>query len=597
MEGAGPEGARLQNGDRLKEILHLRPYLARYKRYFVAGSVALVATNFFTLLGPWVTKYAVDDIMRGASAGKFQQFALAIVVLAIAQGVFRYYMRRILIGASRLIEYDLRNDLFRKLLILSPDYYDRTKTGDIMARATNDLNAVRMFLGPGIMNFLGTIVTFAIAVSFMLAVDVKLTLFALAPLPILSVLVKKLGARTHLLFEDVQAEYSVLTARVQENLAGIRVVKAFVEEDAETAEFRKANEVYVEKNLRLVRVWGAFFPIMSLLAGCAAVIVLDVGGRAVVGRQMSLGDFVAFSGYLGLLIWPTIALGWVMNLLQRGAASMGRIQQILAEEPTIVGGRREMPPVRGDLELSGVTFHYAKDGRGVDDVTARVRHGTTVAIVGETGSGKSTLVDLLARLRDPAGGAIRFDGADARELPLQALRRAVGVVPQEPFLFSDTIRANIGYGIDGADGPERERRIVDAAKAAGVWREIESFPRGLDTLLGERGVNLSGGQKQRVTLARAIAADPPILMLDDALSSVDTGTEAEILANLRRVFAGRTNVVISHRLSMVQEADQILVLEGGRVVEQGTHEELIRNGRVYPKIYERELLRRELDRM
>jgi ATP-binding cassette subfamily B protein len=581
----------------MKEILHLRPYLSRYRRDLVLGGGALLLTNFFTLLGPWATKYAVDDITRGASAGKFQSYALLLVGLAVVQGVFRYYMRQILIGVSRLIEYDLRNDLYKHLLALSADYYERTKTGDVMARATNDLNAVRTFLGPGIMNFLGTIVTFVIAVSFMASVDLRLTIFALLPLPILSVLVKRLGSVTHQLFEDVQAEYANLTARVQENLAGIRVVKAFAEEESEIAAFRDANDVLVAKNLNLIRVWSAFFPVMSLLAGVAAAIVLYAGGSSVVGGRLTLGEFVAFNGYLALLIWPTIALGWVMNLLQRGAASMGRIQEILDERPAVVGGARPPAAVRGEIALDAVSFRYGRDGSGVDDVSETIRPGMTVAIVGETGSGKSTLVELLPRVHDPSAGAIRIDGVDTRELPLPVLRRAIGMVPQEPFLFSDTIRANIGYGIDDAPEAERERRIVEAAKAAGIWREIEAFPKGLDTLLGERGVNLSGGQKQRVTLARAIATDPPILVLDDALASVDTGTEAEILANLRTVFAGRTNILIAHRLSMVQAADLILVLEGGRVVERGTHAELLRDGRVYPRIYERELLKQELDRM
>jgi len=543
-------------------------------------------------------KYAVDDITRAITTEKIGLYAGLLVAIALVQGVFRYYMRSILIGASRLIEYDMRNDIFRRVLALDASYFARTKTGDIMSRATNDLNAVRMFLGPGIMYSMGTFVTFVVALGFMLRIDARLTLFALVPLPLLAFLVKWLGEITHRLFEQVQEEYSNVTARVQENLAGIRVVKAFAQEDAETADFRVANEKLVDRNLRLVDLWGLYYPMMGLVAGIAAVIVLGYGGAQVIRGRMTYGDFVAFNGYLGLLTWPTIALGWVTNLLQRGAASMGRIQQILDEPLTITGGAVEPARVAGELEFRGVTYRYsAADARGLTGISFHARPGDTIAIVGATGSGKSTLVEILPRHRDPNEGSVLIDGRDAREMPLPALRRAIGMVPQDPFLFSDTIRANIGFGLAERDTPEAEARIREASKAAGVWDEIASFPNGLDTLLGERGVNLSGGQKQRVTLARALAADPPILVLDDALSSVDTETEAVILRNLRRVFAGRTNVVISHRLSMVQEADMILVLEAGRIVERGTHEELLERGRVYPKIYERELLKQELDRL
>ncbi len=543
-------------------------------------------------------KYAVDDITRAISAEKIGLYAGLLVVIAIVQGFFRYHMRNILIGVSRLIEYDLRNDIFQRVLALDASYFARTKTGDIMSRATNDLNAVRMFLGPGIMYSLGTFVTFIVALGFMLRIDARLTLFALVPLPLLAFLVKWLGELTHRLFEQVQEEYSNVTARVQENLAGIRVVKAFAQEDAEIDDFRAANNTLVARNLSLVNLWGMYYPMMGLVAGIAAVIVLGYGGTQVIRERMSFGDFVAFNGYLGLLTWPTIALGWVANLLQRGAASMGRIQQILDEPLTITGGASDATRVTGELEFREVTFRYsAADSRGLTGVSFHARAGETIAIVGATGSGKSTLVELLPRHRDPNEGSVLIDGRDTRELPLPVLRRAIGMVPQDPFLFSDTIRANIGFGLAERDTPEAEARITEAAKAAGVWDEIAAFPHGLDTLLGERGVNLSGGQKQRVTLARALAADPPILVLDDALSSVDTETEAIILRNLRRVFAGRTNVLISHRLSMVQEADMILVLEGGRIAERGTHDELLRGGRVYPKIYERELLKQELDRL
>jgi ATP-binding cassette subfamily B protein len=597
MEGGRSESARLQDGVCLREILHLRPYFARYRRQFVIGGAALVIANVVTLLGPWVMKYAVDDITRAITAEKIGLYAGLLVVIAAVQGFFRYHMRSILIGASRLIEYDLRNDMFRRLLALDAAYYARTKTGDIMSRATNDLNAVRMFLGPGIMYSMGTFVTFVVALAFMLRIDVRLTLFALVPLPVLAFLTKWLGEITHRGFEQVQEENANVAARVQENLSGIRVVKAFAQEDAEIEDFRKANEKLAERNLSLVNVWGMYFPMMALVAGIAAVIVLAYGGREVIRGGMTFGDFVAFNGYLGLLTWPTIALGWVTNLLHRGAASMGRIQTVLDEPLEITGGSREIGAPRGEVEFRDITFRYPDGVRGLSEVSFRARPGMTIAVVGATGSGKSTLIELLPRQRDAQSGEILVDGADTRELPLPALRRAIGMVPQDPFLFSDTIRENIGYALADRKSPAAEARIIEAAKAAGVWGEIESFPNGLDTLLGERGVNLSGGQKQRVTLARALAADPPILVLDDALSSVDTETEALILRNLRRVFAGRTNIVISHRLSMVQEADLILVLEGGRIAERGTHRELLASGRVYPKIYERELLKQELDKL
>ena len=597
MEGGRSESARLQDGVCLREILHLRPYFARYRRQFVIGSAALVIANVVTLLAPWVMKYAVDDITRAITAEKIGLYATLLVAIAAVQGFFRYHMRSILIGASRLIEYDLRNDMFRRLLAQDAAYYARTKTGDVMSRATNDLNAVRMFLGPGIMYSMGTFVTFIVALAFMLRIDARLTLFALVPLPVLAFLTKWLGEITHRGFEQVQEENANVSARVQENLSGIRVVKAFAQEDAEIDDFRKANEKLAERNLALVNVWGMYFPMMGLVAGVAAVIVLAYGGREVIRGGMTFGDFVAFNGYLGLLTWPTIALGWVTNLLHRGAASMGRIQTVLDEPLEITGGSRDIGAVAGEVEFRDVTFRYTDGVRGVSELSFRARPGMTIAVVGATGSGKSTLIELLPRQRDPQSGEILVDGADTRELALPALRRAIGIVPQDTFLFSDTIRENIGYALADRKSPAAEARIVEAAKAAGVWGEIESFPNGLDTLLGERGVNLSGGQKQRVTLARALAADPPILVLDDALSSVDTETEALILRNLRRVFAGRTNIVISHRLSMVQEADLILVLEGGRIVERGTHRELLASGRVYPKIYERELLKQELDKL
>jgi len=528
----------------------------------------------------------------------------------------------ILIGISRDVEYDLRNALYRHLTVLSQSYFQRTRTGDIMSRAINDLNAVRMMLGPGIMYSARTLILLAAAVAILLQISPKLTFYSFALVPVIAVVVSYFGRRIHERFETIQAMMSTLSAKVQESLAGIRVIRAFAQEEADRKRFQELNEDFVARNRKLIRVWGMFYPALEVLMGLIGVIVLWAGGLEVARGNISIGSFVAFNVYMGQLAWPMIALGWVVNLYQRGTASLARLNDILAEPPEIAdrsdsasmvaaepvlavgnipdlrapvsgdGKRIGSPDVQGvEIEFRHVTFAY--NGRPVlRDINLVIPAGSTLAIVGPTGSGKSTLAALLPRVYDAPPGTIFLDGRDIRDYRLEDLRRMIGFVPQETFLFSETIRENIAFGVEQA-GDEQVRR---AAEIAGLLPDIEDFPKRFETLVGERGITLSGGQKQRTAIARAILRDPRILVLDDALSSVDTYTEEVILTRLREVLRGRTAVLISHRISTVRDADQIIVLAAGRIAERGTHEELLEHGSYYPDLYQKQLLEEELER-
>jgi len=602
----------------IRALSRLLPYLQRVRSSLAAGLAAALIATAISLVSPWVLKYVVDDLTQGADRARLGAYALAVLGLAVADGRFRYTMRKRIIGASRQVEYDLRNDFFGHLERLPLRYYQAHRTGDLMSRATNDLAAVRMMIGPAVMYFVSTAVGFVIAVSVMFWIDARLTLIALLPLPGVTAATWYFGRAIHDRFERIQAKLAEMSAVVQEALSGVRVVRAYRQETAELARFGAANDEYVASNGGLIRIQSAFYPSLTLCFGLSGMLVLWVGGSDVVRGRLTLGEFVAFSRYLVLLAWPLIAFGWVINILQRGVASWERMLEVLDARPAgeeeeeltetrpepqaalrkSEAARRETEAaLRGRVEFRGLTFRYPDTAVDVlTDVSFVAEPGQTLALVGPTGSGKSTVAALIPRLFDPPRGTVFVDDVDVRDLPLDRLRRAIGVVPQEPFLFSDTVGANVGLGL----GPEwgdldTRRRALQAAGTARLDVDVADFPAGYDTMVGERGITLSGGQKQRLALARAVVVDPRILILDDALSSVDTATEEKILQHLGEVRQSRTCLMIAHRVSTIRDADLILVLVQGRIVERGTHDALIVQDGVYAEMHRRQLLEEELD--
>lgn len=578
----------------LSSLRPLFPYLKRYRWSYLWGTLSVLGNNLIWILFPLVIRRAIDSLNQGVTREKLVTYSLLLVAVAAVKGIFQFLTRWIVIGISRDIEFDLRNDLFKHLEKLSYSYYQRTRTGDIMARATNDLNAVRMLLGPAIMYSANTLVFTVGALIFMFSISPKLTLLAFTPLPVASIIVQYFGRRIHERFERIQAMFSDISARAQENFSGARVIRAYAQEEAEVRLFETENKEYIARSLKLVRLMGMLWPTLELMLGLAIVIVLWIGGREVLSGRITVGGFVAFNTYMVQLTWPVIALGWVINIFQRGTASMGRIAEILDAQPEITDSeavrRDEQPPeIRGSVEFRNLNFAY--DGVAVlHDINLRVTAGTSLAIVGPTGSGKSTLVSLIPRNYDAAPGSVLIDGRPIREYPLEHLRRSIGFVPQETFLFGDSIRENIAFGVEHAT----DDQVKLAAEAASISADIEAFPEKYNTTVGERGITLSGGQKQRTAIARAIIRDPRILILDDALSSVDTQTEDKILNHLRDIMRGRTTIFISHRVSTVRNADRIAVLHGGRIVEYGTHEELVGLNGYYNDLYNKQLLEEEL---
>jgi ATP-binding cassette, subfamily B, multidrug efflux pump len=564
----------------------------RYRRKLGLGMGALVVKDLAQAVQPVVLGYGVDVLTRQFEMRTVFLFALALIALSAFKGLFQYWMRVVLIGMSRDVEFDLRNDLFAHLVSLSPDFYGRFRTGDIMARATNDLNAVRMMLGPGVMYWCETMLTFVLAVAVMATFDWQLTLAALVPAPLVSIAVVYFGGMIHTRFEQIQKMFSDISSRVQENLAGVRVVRAYVQERAELDEFERLNRDYIRENIGLARISGVFMPMLQTLVGLSFLIVLWIGGYRLLEGRLSLGNFVMFYMYMGMLVWPMIALGWVINLMQRGHTSMTRIAELMDERPSIDAPAKPVPidTLRGEIEFRDVSVTFDRSPV-LKNVSLTIPAGSTVAIVGHTGSGKSTLVQMIPRLIDASEGSVLVDGVDVRDYDPRELRKQIGFVPQETFLFSATLGENIAWGVDNAS----EEDIRRAAHLAGLSTDIEVFPDGFKTVVGERGLTLSGGQKQRTAIARAVLRSPRILILDDALSSVDTVTEERILTALSETMHQRTTILISHRVSTVRNADRIFVIEDGAVAEQGTHSELIGRGGYYADLYQKQLLEEELE--
>ena len=577
----------------LRRLSPLFPYLARYKKQYVIGFLTLAISQLVGVIVPLIIKAGIDGLSRSAPARTLLFYAGLMLGVALVKAVFQFWMRWILIGISRDVEYDLRNDLFAHLEKLSQRYYNETRTGDLMSKLTNDLNAVRNLVGPGIMYSASTLVIGVATIALMVHLDWRLTLMALVPLPVVSILVKVFGQKIHDRFERIQALYSELTERVRENLSGVRVVRAFCQEEPEMALFDDMNREMVRRNKGLIWISSFLWPVLALMFSIAFMLILIVGGRHVLAGRITVGTLAAFNVYMMYLIWPIIALGWVTNLVQRGLASLGRLWLIFLSRPDIddrAAAPRPINSIRGEIEFRNLNFAY--NGRPVlKNINLHIPAGRTVAVVGETGAGKSTLVSLIPRLWDAPEGTLLVDGVPVRQIPLALLRRNIGFVPQETFLFSDSILENVKLGAPEASLPEAER----ATSIANILPEIQSFPKGFETVVGERGLTLSGGQKQRTAIARALIRDPRILILDDALSSVDTGTEEKILQELSGVVASRTTLLISHRVSTVQNADEIVVLRDGEIVERGTHAELLANDEYYAELYRRQLIEEELE--
>ena len=582
-----------------RQLQPLFPYMHRYRRSYFWGGVSVVLSNLIWIFFPQVIRAAIDDLNAGVTEKKIWLYASLLIAVSIAKGIFLFLTRWIIIGISREIEFDLRNDLFLQLEKQSAIYYQQHRTGDIMARMTNDLNAVRMLLGPAIMYSANTVLFSIGALFFLLKISPFLTLVALVPLPLASILVQAMGRKIHERFERIQSMFSDISAQAQENFSGARLVRAFAQEDAQIAAFEKSNREYIRRGLRLVQLMGMLWPTLEFVLGLAMAISLLVGGHEVLSHQISVGDFVAFNTYMLLLTWPVIALGWVVNLFQRGTASIGRIDELLKAKPTI-DDRNANPIIstdfklRGEIEFCDLTFSYSQGDRNETEVlrqvSLKIPAGTSLALVGPTGSGKTTLVNLIARVYDAPPGTVLMDGRPIREYPLEVLRSNIGFVPQETFLFSESIRGNIAFGVPHATHEE----VLRAAEAAHIRKEFEEFPSGFETMVGERGLTLSGGQKQRSALARAILRNPRILILDDSLASVDTYTEERILEELRSIMQDRTTILISHRISTVRHADQIAVLINGRIAELGTHDDLLARNGHYANLFQKQLLEEEL---
>jgi ATP-binding cassette subfamily B multidrug efflux pump len=575
----------------LHDLQSLIPYLARYRGRLIFGGIMIVATTILSLTLPYLVGTAIDSIKTGQPNDQVTIIAGLILLLAAIQGVGDFYARYSVNEVSRLVEYELRNDLFAHLQRMQQSFFQNMHTGDIMARATNDLTAVRAFLGPGLSNSVRTVLMFLVASALMLTINLGLALIVMFFMPMVSLAFVIIGRRMHQRYERVQAQFGQLSTYAQENFSGIRVVKAYAQEEYETHHFAIASRDYINRSMAYQRLNQLLWPMMALVLGLAGAAILYAGGMAVINGSITLGQFVQFNFYLLMLSWPMIALGWVVSLYQQGAASMGRIRELMSHRAKVADSDQTVPieTIRGEIEFDHVTLSYDKR-KVLDDISFHAHAGSTLAIVGSTGVGKTSIVNLIARVHEAQEGRVMVDGVDVQHIPLAILRRSIGYVPQDTFLFSTSLSENVSFGVD-----EPEPALVaQSVQVARLSNDLDQFPAGIETVIGERGVTLSGGQKQRTALARAVMRAPSILILDDSLSSIDTHTQSEILSGLRDVLKGRTSIIISQRISTVKDADQILVLENGRIVERGTHPELVGMRGTYAQMYRRELLTHEL---
>ena len=594
----------------------IKKYLVHYKLPMIAGVIYIMFMTIFQILAPWLLRYTIDYISFSHNKSNVQLapilskfislfpelkpahtlsiLVILMVFIVFIQGIFRYLMRKTMIGVSRKIEYDMRNDYIAHLQKLSQTFYFRQKTGDLMARATNDLNAVRSMLGPGIMHLVSTFFVFFATLTFMIQINFKLTLWAIIPLPLVVFSVHGLLAKIHVMFERIQAQFSTITSNVEENITGIRVIKSYVQEEPEIENFKNQNNEYITRNLELAKVRSLLRAQIHFFLGLGIILILWVGGRFAIKGNLTLGGLVAFFAYLSMLAWPMIAIGWVLNLWQQGLASLKRMISIWQEKPDIKDDSQtdhSITGIEGHIEFKDLVFFYDKDQAPVlNNINLTVPKGSTLAIIGPTGSGKSTLVNLLPRLTEAQGGHLLIDGHDIQKLPLSVLRQNIGYVPQESFLFSETIAENIAFGVDY----EASKEIEQAAEISQIKLDFDQFPEGFETMVGERGITLSGGQKQRTAISRAVIRQPKILILDDALSAVDTYTEKEILIRLKKVMQNCTSIIVAHRISTVRDADQIIFLADGQIIEQGTHEQLLKLKSHYYKLYQRQQLEQSL---
>jgi len=581
----------------MRSLFELKPYILKYRKLIFIGILFVLISEAFYVIIPILIGRAVDSLKFGITGEKLLWFASLVIGSTLLSGIASFFTRQTIIVASRKIEYDLRNDFYRHVQSLHYLYFRDKKVGDIMAYATNDIPAVRNFLGPGIMYSVETVIEFVVILGIMFSMNLKLTLLTLTPLPLISYLVYKVGKIVHEKYEDIQEHFGTITTVAQENIAGIRVIKSYVREDYEVEKFRKLNFDYMLKNIKLIKVQSLTYPLMILITGISIILVVWYGGYQVIKGAMTLGQITSFLIYLGYLIWPMIAFGWIVNLTQRASASMDRLLEVFKVEPQIKDTNEtdfSIKEISGEIKFKNVWFKYPdSESYVLKGINLEIKQGQTVGIVGYTGSGKTTLVNLIPRIFDPDKGEVLIDGINVKKIPLKVLRESIGYVQQEVFLFSDSVKNNITFGVDGVSDEE----VFNVAKIAHIYDEVIEFPNGFDTIVGERGITLSGGQRQRVGLARALIKKPKILILDDSLSSVDAYTEEMILKSLKEFRAGRTTIIISHRITAVKDADFIIVLDDGEIVEQGTHDELLELGGIYADLYQKQILEEELERM